>query len=43
MGLYVGKKPPYWIDLAMSRFLRDIQSFLPDAEAGEEWVTRTVR
>lgn len=41
MGLYAGA-PPFWVNLEMSRFLRDITGFLPPAEDGDEWVTKTV-
>ena len=41
IGLYRGERPPRWVTLAMSPFLRDIQSFLPDAKAGDDWLAET--
>jgi superfamily I DNA/RNA helicase len=36
-GLSTGQTG-FWVTLKMSRFLRDIMKFLPNAEDGEEWV-----
>ena len=37
IGLSVGTGGGYWVDLTMSRFLRDIIKFLPRAQPGESW------
>lgn len=37
MGLSVGPAGGMWPTLTMSRFMRDIQQFLPEALDGEEW------
>jgi superfamily I DNA/RNA helicase len=37
MGLSVTAGRGYWVDLTMSRFLRDIVKFLPAAQRGETW------
>lgn len=41
MGLLKGDAP-YWMPLKMSQFLRSIIEFLPDAQAGEEWVDKFI-
>lgn len=37
IGLSVGYRGGFWVDLTMSRFLRDIIKFLPRAQPGETW------
>lgn len=37
IGLSVADRGGYWVSLTMSRFLRDIIKFLPQAQRGESW------
>lgn len=39
MGLG-GTAKGYWVDFKMSRFLRDIKTYLPEAEEGDVWLKK---